>query len=363
MTSKTNDFVIYGNLNGFGSVGLYLQEKHWQTQGKPYEKPLPFTLKKITCSGNGSWSDVRGSVFDSHRATAFGDELGRAQDKARSRFNEYLHKIQAGMAINLVQWEQTTEMIMKRAAQLRRGYQALRKGKFGSFLNEFGLVAKQKHVVLTRRGSRARYSDAITVKPKQAPGLWLEYWFGWLPAIQDIYTCCQILQSDPPPEKVTGRGSSTYRKTVYLDMAFPSHKVSGVVRTHLQAKVRLTNPNLYLANQLGLINPATVLWDAIPFSFVVDWFVPVTKFLNSFSEYLGLSFEDIFQTTTWQGEDDSVSPYLWNGEPRHRQTYGITIDRVLLSSIPSTHLVPTTFKGVDLWKIATSAALLSQVFK
>lgn len=364
MTSKSDNYTIYGNLGGFPSVGLFLHDKSWHTQEKPYVKPLPFALKKIFCGGNGSWSDVRSSVFDSRRVGWFDNELARATDKALSRLNESMHKIQAGMAINLVQWRQSTEMIVKRATQLGRAYRALRKGKLGSFLNEFGLTAKKKHVVLTRKGKRNRYSDAITVRPKDAPGLWLEYWFGWLPAIQDIYSCCEILQSNPPPMKVFGRGGSSYSKDgMYLDDAFRNHRVSGMVRVHIQTTVRLTNPNLYLANQLGLINPAAVLWDAIPFSFVVDWFVPVTKFLNSYTEYMGLSFEDIFQTTTWLGEDSGTAVYLWNGEPRLRQTYGIVINRVILPALPRRGLVPSTFKGFDFWKIATSAALISQIFK
>lgn len=69
-----------------------------------------------------------------------------------------------------------------------------------------------------------------------------------------------------------------------------------------QAEIKVTNPNLYLANRLGLTNPASVVWELIPFSFVVDWFVNVSDFLNQFSEFHGVALVNPFnsiKTTTF----------------------------------------------------------------
>jgi hypothetical protein len=39
-----------------------------------------------------------------------------------------------------------------------------------------------------------------------------------------------------------------------------------------------------LASALGLMNPAKIVWNAIPFSFAVDWFVNVAGWLNDNAE-------------------------------------------------------------------------------
>jgi hypothetical protein len=40
---------------------------------------------------------------------------------------------------------------------------------------------------------------------------------------------------------------------------------------------------------IGLINPSTVVWELIPFSFVVDWFLPIGNFLHGLSALTGTS--------------------------------------------------------------------------
>ncbi len=61
-------------------------------------------------------------------------------------------------------------------------------------------------------------------------------------------------------------------------------------------EVTISNPNLYLANNLGLANPAIVVWELIPFSFVVDWFVTVGQFLENGSAWLGLTVTKPYTT-------------------------------------------------------------------
>jgi hypothetical protein len=36
--------------------------------------------------------------------------------------------------------------------------------------------------------------------------------------------------------------------------------------------------------QLGLLDPATVLWEIIPYSFVVDWFLPIGSYLDNLNQ-------------------------------------------------------------------------------
>jgi len=43
---------------------------------------------------------------------------------------------------------------------------------------------------------------------------------------------------------------------------------------------------------MGLINPAEVAWELTPWSFVVDWFIPVGNFLEALTARAGVTFID-----------------------------------------------------------------------
>jgi hypothetical protein len=43
---------------------------------------------------------------------------------------------------------------------------------------------------------------------------------------------------------------------------------------------------------MGVVNPLSIAWEVIPFSFVVDWFIPVGQVLEACTATMGLSFVD-----------------------------------------------------------------------
>jgi len=85
-----------------------------------------------------------------------------------------------------------------------------------------------------------------------------------------------------------------------------SNAYLGVVKSTVAAQVVISNPNLWLLNRLGLINPVGVLWDAIPWSFLVGAFVNVNAMINSLTNEVGLNISD--RSTT------ESSAILWTTE-------------------------------------------------
>jgi hypothetical protein len=53
---------------------------------------------------------------------------------------------------------------------------------------------------------------------------------------------------------------------------------------------KLLSPVLAEMSSLGLINPAEIVWELLPYSFVVDWFVPVSAWLSALTADVGFSF-------------------------------------------------------------------------
>jgi hypothetical protein len=72
--------------------------------------------------------------------------------------------------------------------------------------------------------------------------------------------------------------------------------------------VNVSNPNAYLLNQLGLINPAEVIWDLIPWSFLFGAVSNMNALLSSFTAEVGLTVTN--RSTTFTGEN-TMSLFRW----------------------------------------------------
>lgn len=67
-----------------------------------------------------------------------------------------------------------------------------------------------------------------------------------------------------------------------------SHQVSGTTKTVVTIAIkgtRITVPNsAIMLSQLGVTKPIGVLWELIPFSFVLDWFTDLSGFISQFED-------------------------------------------------------------------------------
>lgn len=207
------------------------------------------------------------------------------------------HIFRSALGTTLAESGEAVKLMVQRLVSLRKAYQALRRGRFGDFLRALNLRPKPKH--------KSRWS-----RPKDASALWLEYWFGWAPLVSDIQDTIDVLEHRDLEAKVfriVGRArgewsdyessnySSIYYHREYSNLTFEH-------RLRLQADVIISNPNLYLANRLGLVNPAAVLWEIVPFSFVVDWFIKVGSWLENFTSWIGLEIVESWATYSIRGK-------------------------------------------------------------
>lgn len=201
--------------------------------------------------------------------------------KAYSNLNDS----KLNLAITLAEASQTWSMISSRAMQIYQFYRALRRGKMKDAAHALGMSSK----------------GFVNVS-KDASSRFLEYQFGWLQLLSDINN--GVLESvrwyQGPLPRYTGRGVVRIPNHKYTTRDQPSsYQVPGSRQTHLTqgydlALVRLDYEvgswETAVANRLGLINPLQVAWDMVPYSFVIDWFLPVNSWLNSFTADAGLRF-------------------------------------------------------------------------
>jgi hypothetical protein len=221
---------------------------------------------------------------------------------ARARFVSKMRGDTGETLLNLVERKQAITMMTKRSLQLFTFCNALRRLRFDDAATALGIKRSDPRMksAKLRRSSHAFANN------------YLEFHFGWSPLVNDIYSAVKILQSDVPSGVIKGRHKDRINPGV-ITAAGPyewaNYTHDTIVRALVQAEIRITNPNLYLANKLGLVNPVSVAWEAIPFSFVLGWFVNVSDFLGSWSEQFGVEVIEPFYTVHVQDRYGYESRY------------------------------------------------------
>lgn len=339
----------------------YIKSQTWYRQPSPRVARLPYNM--LTCTLKSTWGEA--SQYPPDMGSAFGPEpwsdyqtaLSKAYDKFKSGLAD-----SASLAETLAERKDSIAMIVKRSTQLLKFSNALRKFRFEDAAKALGMNLTSRsdtrsNSKLNRR-SRSRRSwrgpDGRPLKlTKDFGGNFLEFHLGWQPLVGDIGNAINVLQKGIPPVIVKGRGSSK-RTTVSRPNSWESTKTNVETRVMLIANVAVTNPNLWLANSLGFVNPASVAWALVPFSFVIDWFVNIGDILGQCTDFLGLSLE--YPATT---RLDSLSYTYGRTDVYHPGGYtynAISMSRSLGISYPKLQIRP--FSGLSSWRGATAVALL-----
>lgn len=279
-------------------------------------------------------------------------EMGAALAEWRSTLDMVDNRT---LAVLRRQREEAVRKVERKALHLVKAYRSLRRGNFKAFVETLGVQPKKKH-------RRKKWS-----RPEEASSLWLEYWFGWSPTISDINNALKIWDSPYPDATFTAASGFREERVLHEDNSAgtylrDAYDAQFIVR--LQAKVRVSNPNLYRANQLGLVNPVGVVWELVPFSFLIDWFVNVGEVIGGYTSELGLEFRDrqvmrlarSTATSVYLGNKNYPGyHYGWDGTARVR-----LMNREI-GSFPTPSLTYTVPR-ISWTRAATAISLLVSVF-
>lgn len=131
------------------------------------------------------------------------------------------------------------------------------------------------------------------------PDKWLELQYGWLPLMSDIMGISKRLSKKARDSgalvHVTGYAEDeTNKKRRITSTVSDKNFVALSTKTKHQVwqslYFTLGNPAIADLSSLGLLNPAEIVWELIPFSFVVDWFIPVGGWLSNLTADAGFNF-------------------------------------------------------------------------
>jgi hypothetical protein len=327
-----------------GTISAPITKTFWSSDGSVYWRrvsrrqlhprvervPYSFHRQEIVMAINDVGNDAGSIPYTSTTAP------DHAYDSAYKAFQRNLTKnvtdVQgetggnASLGVSLAQRGQAVEMIEKRALQLFDFSRSLRKGRFAEAASYLGIkldipVSKGKLKLeernkakkfrwskqplnLTAYGLRKppRGKRPAPSKSKSFADNYLEFHFGWSPLLADIFSACQVLQDGIPAPTIRGRGVDEQTIRVTGDPVANYQQWEVTARCQLIADCEIDNPNLNLLERLGLANPIAVLWDAVPWSFVVDWFSNVGQFLAALVPLNGVALKRLARTdySTWE---------------------------------------------------------------
>lgn len=143
---------------------------------------------------------------------------------------------------------------------------------------------------------------------KDVSGRWLELQYGWAPLLGDIYTICN--REEPIEGWVRARSKDS--RHLNTRPSHPSSYVNGAnyvdcmheVSATVSAFITVDMDHIRALSTMGVTNPALTAWEAVPWSFVLDWFIPVGDYLESISALHGIStsLESLTVTERFYGD-------------------------------------------------------------
>lgn len=317
-------------LNRVSSSGYayrtYEWRKTWYRQKTPFNLPLEFTSNTRRVARKYYSHSYYGSTPDDYTINVSnipedGGVDPETWNEAYGKFKDRLYAIRqesgewegsdASLGVSFAETRQSLSMVTNRLKQLYQFQRELRTGRFGKAAEVLGTSISGRKL---RKMEKARASDRTRDRAKSFANNYLEFHFGWSPLIQDIHDACQALSNPILPHRVRVR-STRFSQHPSSSVTYSGGDRFTVGRMQswkyqygIGADVEVENPNLGLASQLGLVNPATVLWELVPFSFVVDWFANVGDYLSSFTDFAGLRLVNPFRTY-YSEYKDSYSAY------------------------------------------------------
>lgn len=191
----------------------------------------------------------------------------------------------ANLAESIATYKQTVNMLAQTSSDLFRALLAAKRGRWGEIPKHLGLNSS-----------------------KDLSGRYLEWQYGWRPLAGDIHAIMEELRSKEPTAKMLSAkrvipGNFQYeRSRTGQDNRLIEEKIQSNFRTTCHLYGRMSDNWLRRATQFGLTNPASLAWELVPYSFVVDWVMPIGNVLEAFTAPAGLTFVGGYTSCQTQGK-------------------------------------------------------------
>lgn len=209
------------------------------------------------------------------------------EERAKSEAYSKLLDSKLNVGVALAESRQTLNFLSTMVSRLVRAYRAFRSGN----------LVKAFRLLRVKPRERLRYEKRLF--PGAASKAWLEYQYAFMPLISDIFGAYQLFVEGLRRQKMLLHVERTVRSPISTSSFVASglldrSTISGSAEE--SAKVtywfQIDGGILPILSELGLTNPLLIAWELVPFSFVIDWVLPIGAVLETLTATQGVSYVD-----------------------------------------------------------------------
>ncbi|DAD52447.1 maturation protein [ssRNA phage SRR5466727_3] len=245
--------------------------------------------------------------------------------KVVAKLQEQITLQKASTLVTVAEAHKTAKHLAETAKRVAAALKALKSLNIAGFGNALGINVSKRQVKRFRTQSKdirkypGKPFSQMTTKEELrlrdfAANTWLEYSYAWKPLLGDIYANAEALAS-AMVEKSPNQRVVTAKSHSFISGEYETANSGWISRHDYQKKLEVRMKLWYtidvdsnpIVSACGLTNPLLVAWEIVPFSFVVDWFLPIGNYLESLTAYRGVTFRGGTKTTR---ATDVVNTYV-----------------------------------------------------
>jgi hypothetical protein len=171
-------------------------------------------------------------------------------------------------------------------------------------LELFSSTFKRLYSIIKLKKNLLKVGASYLRDPKKIADDVLAFQFGVKPLVSDIQAFAKYLDSPESNPIVIARGN----RKVPLRFEDGNFRYDLILNVSHTLKMKVSNPISKELSAFGLINPLEILWEVTPWSFVIDWFIPVGEYLSQHTADCGLEFLTGTETVTIKGSVTTKVP-------------------------------------------------------
>lgn len=309
----------------------------------------PFSFRRTINNMGSAQHDV--NYLDLTSPSVF-DETVVNRGKTKL-LNSMKNEGEASLGLALLERAQTTELLSSTIRTIAKTIQNFSVKNGIRKLREIARKQDQRAELIKRNGKLSKREEALLKIPEK----WLEVQYGWSPLMSDVQSSLEAVDYYQRNDfyRFSKRSKVAVDDMVRRELvaSLSNHVLRAdtrqTIRYILRVDYQVVTSGLSTLASLGLANPLNLLWEKLPWSFVLDWMYPVGTWLNTFDATLGKQFSGGTETRviSWPRAVYTVHKVGPSGFTTQTQDLGSTeclfMRRRVLSSFPSAS--PPAFKN------------------
>lgn len=295
----------------------------------------------------------------------FADVTGKCRDAARKSVND----VKINLAVATGERAQTAKHLNNTVQRVVKLIRAFKKADLVGVNNI--LFSSQSKTNARRKARLDKHPHWNGPDSRDFGSAWLEYKYAWTPLLSDVKGAAEALaRAHTEPQRLRTRTSRSITTNYAGLLPYPGSsrfETSYSIKCAITLSFKPTNELLSVAASFNMLDPIGLAWELVPFSFVVDWFLPIGNLLESISATHGMSFVSGTETIVRSYKartycSSNGTGWFLKPEALAQDRFEAWIERTVLTTFPEVSRL--RFRNpLSISNAITSVALVNQLFR